>query len=468
MVTVLLVGATLTAVSSAAAFVAVREFRAGGDDRRSAEVLAIAEAGVDRFLIDVRGGTYDWGDINEAGCELAPLAYSGTVGGGRYSAKLTVYNPTKPPQNRIPASPWTVANDTDVSGPCTGRSEHPRPAQLFAITSEGTLTAGGSTLAKRVVRQVVSIGASGLPVGLFADNVTGGGSPSATNISLVSPGDFTGRQALDFEGTDPFYLKSDFYAGFPNDPMPAASHVTGTSYVRSLPEHPPALRCGGGADDVNEYIWDGSGTGGNRGTLTCAGYAGTYPPKSLFTADDLRSLVPEPRISDQVLTSLKSTAQRKGLYCGPSTSTCTKNGASYGLSGGAGTTRVSTADVGGLPDNFVAFFDFPTGDPTAPERTINWDAVVNYPFVCEPFKSVTLVIRNGSLKLTSGAAITGLVIVPEGSVDLGGTYTVHGTVIAKNLSVRGTGDTELSECWAEHMPGAALNAVRVRFSELDR
>src|SRR5687768_4057219 len=68
MVTVLMVAAVLTVVSSTAAFITVQEFRAGTDDRRAGKALATAEAGIDRAMLWIRSFQLPWKDIVLSGC----------------------------------------------------------------------------------------------------------------------------------------------------------------------------------------------------------------------------------------------------------------------------------------------------------------------------------------------------------------------------------------------------------------
>jgi hypothetical protein len=466
MITVLLVGATLTAVSSAAALLAVSDLRAGQEDRRGAEVLTYADAGIDRFLIEVRAGEYNFKELAEAGCAVAPLQFKGLIGGGEFDAQFTIYDRTKAAEYRTPKAPYSASNDTDTSypNPCIGRVSNARPDPLnpllFAITSTGTVRdATGSVAARRVVRQLVTIGAAPLPVGIYAQRITAGGTPDARSVSLLTSGDLTGRDRLEFSGNDPYYLQSDFYSGAPATPIPAAAHATGDVLVRNLPEHPPSPNCTVGG----EYAWDGSGDGTTAGVACVGGNA----PTSLFTTSQLNSLVEQTTLSEQDFATLKAKAQQQGLYCGPDTSSCTKNGAAYTLQTPP---RVSTTDLSGVPNDFVAYFDFPAGDATTAARTIKWDAVHHTdPATCpSPFKSVTLIVRNGSLQLTSGASVTGFIVVPEGRVELSGSYSVHGTIIAKEISIFGTGSVQLSQCWLDNMPGAELRATRVRWGEIDR
>src|SRR5687768_361922 len=68
MVTVLLVAAVLTVVSSTAAFVTIEEFSATNDDLKAARALSYAEAGIDRALYALRSGIWEWDEMVMAGC----------------------------------------------------------------------------------------------------------------------------------------------------------------------------------------------------------------------------------------------------------------------------------------------------------------------------------------------------------------------------------------------------------------
>ncbi|HEX2195353.1 MAG TPA: hypothetical protein VHJ76_00385, partial [Actinomycetota bacterium] len=68
MMTVLFVGAAMTVVTSVAAMATIRDFRAGTDDRKATEALSYAEAGIDRLIHHIRGGTVGWGQLKQAGC----------------------------------------------------------------------------------------------------------------------------------------------------------------------------------------------------------------------------------------------------------------------------------------------------------------------------------------------------------------------------------------------------------------
>src|SRR5918996_705854 len=94
MMTVIYVAAVLMVVSSTATFLTIKEFRAGGDDRRGAEALGFAESGVDRLMLEFGRNPIPWGWISEAGCAKAPVTIpTGELGTDEfYNAYLTVFD----------------------------------------------------------------------------------------------------------------------------------------------------------------------------------------------------------------------------------------------------------------------------------------------------------------------------------------------------------------------------------------
>ncbi|HZK50875.1 MAG TPA: hypothetical protein VFD47_04840, partial [Actinomycetota bacterium] len=83
-------------------------------------------------------------------------------------------------------------------------------------------------------------------------------------------------------------------------------------------------------------------------------------------------------------------------------------------------------------------------------------------------ESTVLIVRNGSLSMQSGAVITGAVIIPEGRFDSEGTFTTHGTIIAKDFWLRGGATFLLSDCWIQNMPTIFLNITPSKWTEVDR
>ena len=181
LVTVLLAGAVLTAVTSTAAFMTIREFAATDDDQQSSRALSIAESGLDRMIIAMK--SKEWGDMSVAGCGTTPAFTvtgaidEGTADEGTFTA--------------------TVVN---TNCPATGVIPRPDAEQRLRIESTGD-TADAS----RIVEQRVDINSATLPIGVFAEtfaHVGGVGNGEFRNLSLITPGNVTGREKLETVGFD--------------------------------------------------------------------------------------------------------------------------------------------------------------------------------------------------------------------------------------------------------------------------
>ncbi|MGH2556236.1 MAG: hypothetical protein ACRDHO_11025 [Actinomycetota bacterium] len=450
MATVLLVGATLTAVGTTASFVTIRELRQGTADRKAAEALAYAEAGVDRFLLELRSGLINYSEVFRAGCEAPALELSGSFGTNRsFTATLFVTDcSNRPFDDRVPPNP-------DPNGTLFSRirsvGEHPT--------------------AKRVIDQDLEITALGLPIGVYAETIDANGSDVMTNVSVVSPGDFKGREKVGFVGDDPYYTLDDFYGTGSTAPIPAAAHVAGRiTFVQGggRPEHPPSPNCTANPKGAaGQSVWDGDNWTSNPDdavlTSGCSHPAG-FPPTSLFTSEDLKNVVPQPALDEDDYAALKQAAKSFGIYCSlPGTNTCTKLGSTWNMPA-----NIQDADLAGVPKQFILYIDYTSGDPLVNE--IKWKSDDFWPCSDDPalHHSVIIVIRGGGISMQSGTKITGAIIAPDGEVDSQGSYEFEGTVIAKKFWYRGGAEISLSDCWINNMPGPFLKAELIRWTEVDR
>jgi hypothetical protein len=476
MMTVILVAAALTAVAVTSSFVGIQELRSSSEDWRGTRATSYAEAGLQRFLTELKAGGFGINSIVTAGCSTVPISLpAGIVGDGTYSAELTAYNPATSPQ--VPPSPWTAANAT--SAPCVGRSTSTKVPQLYAITSTGSTgaavapTPGTAGIGRRAVRGVVSISGSGLPVGVFAKSIDANGNPDFTGISMFVQGDVVGREKLSFTGNDLYYTLKDVYgASYATTPIPAAVHATGAIYAKtnakSGVEHPPNPNCNANPrGTTGQSLWDGSIGGGNV-TSGCTGQTG-WPPTSKFTPANLSSITGRtnlPQLTDAEYTALKQTAQSSGIYCsiavGGGSSTCTKQGAAWTLP-----SVINTGNITPLK-NFVAYFEFASGG-NAMNQDIKWNASVG-PCSSDPAvnQNGVVVVRNGSITLRGGGSMYGSVIAPEGFVDSAGNYAVVGSVIANQMRLRGTAAFLLDACAVANTPSSTINVSPGRWSEVDR
>lgn len=476
MTTVLLVGAALSAVTSVAAFTTVQELRAGADDRKASEALSIAEAGVDRMLEYIRSGTVGWGHIRLAGCDADhPVLKLPSVQGWLDPAGVRRFD--------VELRVWDITPGVD---PCVGRSTDLRSNQTlyFAITSTGYHPA-----ATRVIRQLITIKPLNLPIGIYAEKASSRGTPNMRNISLITPGNVTGRESIGFVGDDPYYTKGHFWPGIsttgstPTQPVPAGVHAVGTIYLKNenqanVVEHPPGapLNCTANrSGTTGQSQWDQSGGGGDISTSTpCGGQSPVAPPpRSLFTQADLAAVTPNPSLSDQDYLTLKQSAKRDGIYCFFPTAggqQCTLLGASYTFGGTV--TQTDVDRVIAKKRTFIAYFDYEDPSKALSANEVHWKANVS-PCDNRPayHTSVIAIVRNGSMQVEAAAApnfINGAFILPEGRFRSSGNQTINGTIIAKEFDNTGNGTFSMDECWVNNMPGPFLDITPAQWMEVDR
>lgn len=483
-ITVLFVGAALTVLTTTAAFMSVRGLQSSTADGQSARAMAAAEAGLERFMLDIKRGAVSVSSMKEAGCASAPIALPpGTLGVGSYNVELTIYEPSQ--AKKVPDSPWTVAND--ATPPCSTRS-----GNLYAVTATGTQGSG-----KRVVRQVIRAipGKSKFPLGIYADRIDANGNPDMNNISVFTRGDIVGRAKISLSGIDSNYTMRDVYdqsanGGFSwsggltwDSNIPAAVHATGEIYLKGATargrEHPAVPNCTANDTRNGGYAlqseWDGSACSGctSNGAITsdvCGGLAG-YPPTARFTQNDMDRIAQVRNFTEDEYASLRSTAQATGIYCNfaSSVNQCWRNGVA-----GASDTSWSDGELPTGSPTLVAYFDFP-GSANTSGNTITWSATWRAisGLMCDAAtpsnnRVLVAVVRNGNFQLAGNPQVTGAVLVPEGDFDATGTPLLHGSVTARTFRVRGNAVFESSSCFAAALPTTSSELTVEGWSEIDR
>lgn len=506
MITVLLVGAALTAVTSAAAFVTIDEFGAGRADRNAAEALAYAEAGIDRMLLKIRNGDLTWNNISLAGCDAQhpEITVSGTIGGGSYNTTMTVYEPL--PASGLPEDRFPKPGG---QGAClTANTVFKKTTQrYFVISSTGTKPA-----ARRLIRQAVLISPLGLPVGVYAyDRIDANGTVNMQNISMVTEGTVSNRDNIGFSGTDPFYTLAEFYgpkvsAAFGVKQMPSAVHAKGAIYygpASKFIEHRPGKEPNCDADvnpkgQAGHQLWDGSGTAViDTYTATCPAWTASggsiyvldppdtriitessfTPPTSMFTEADRARVALRPTLTEQDYLTLRSAAKQSGVYCSGTTGldlTCTEANRTetppnpFLLTAGK-------LDADHVDDpagrSFVVYIDFANNGLDPFTRKVEWTGGTNIgPCNTNPAtsRSAVIVVRRGTIDFAGGSTINGMLLVPEGAVEGSGNFTMEGTIIARRIESRGTMTIRLSPCWLQNIPGPFLDVSTTKWREVDR
>ncbi len=470
MVTVLFVGAVMTVTVSAAAFIAVQEFRAAGRDRGATSALALSEAGVDRTIQWMRSNSgATWRHIVLSGCgSVAGTTYNsitlnGKLGTGTYETTI----------QRADACPSSVPS--------------PREPQEMILRSTGctpNATAGtacptGSS--KRVVEQTVAVSSRPIPVGMSGNRYDFRGTPSLNNIVAFARGVVNTRRQITVAGSDPYYTKSDFYPcigglteaaaqcfteGGANDiAMPASVHSTDRIFLapNGTDLHPPSPNC------TNDYDWDGSATGS---TVTANGNCGAFPtrpPTTLFTDTDYDRLATDPRLTAEDHLFFRQVAQQSGLYCsnyGAAGVSCTRAGVAATVAG-----SIDNADVTGLGNIFVVYIEYPAG--TNPDSNmLTWSVTSPAPTgtacttTTAAATSILVVVRNGGFE--NNQNFMGAVFAEDGRFEIGGNTRFEGTVAASFIRSRGSPTICNSQRWLDSMPTAFLQVAPLQWSEVDR
>lgn len=515
MITVLLVGAGLTAVSSVAAYSAINELRSANADGRSSKALAYAEAGVDRFITHIRGGTYTFNQMNRAGCTVAGITYppltipTGLVGDeGAYTAEMTVYNPgALTPENRfarnpaVPGDACTPFYPTGVNGGARPtkiidwpeEGTPPSPTAYFQITATGYVGSVANFSARRVVRQVIRIQPKGLPIGIYGQNLLVGGSARLITISAFSETDVQGRNGVDFEGIDPYYTYEDVFPGGvvcpdlsvcgPTKHVPAAVHAAGTlvftnnaiEFSTGVPNGgvPPTNCRANKSNSSTQSLWDSDGSSA-AGTLTagCTGQIGR-PVHNRFTTADLTRLIT--KVTEDDYEAMKSNAKANGIYCslpgfgGTGLAQCQVRGISTGSDFQNGPETLRAAGV----KNYIAYFEYRSGTAaqnSGGTRGVPWNDSVgpcsNDPAVHE---SVTIVIRKGGISVNGGSTNNGAIIMDGSFENANGTGFWNGPVISNSrIDATGNFDFTLNSCWIDNMGGAFIKVTPTQWFEVDR
>ena len=466
MITVLLVGMVLTVVTSVAAFSTIKELSASTEDRKSAEALAYAEAGIDRFLRFIKVENVTWHKLIVAGCE-DPDGLSvpaGVVGDGTFEATLKVYEPNPPSGNSA---------DKMVPGACSYRATAPNDptGQYFIITSKGE-----HSTANRVVQQVVKVSPLGLPIGIYAQAIEAGGTPNMTGISMITDGSIRGREKLQFSGQDPYYFIQDVFPDgvtgvSPTAHVPAAAHALQGIYLKqngTAPEFPPAKNCtANGAG--GQSLWDSDGSPGS-GSISggCGGQTLPGAPVTSKLTPTIMDKIRPHRLTEQDHQAMKDAAKTTGIYCQIATTTsCTMMGQPMGAAPATwqdgNIAPLFTAGV----NNFVAYFDFVGGDVLS--NSVKWHANVWGCNATNPDlnKSAVIVVRRGGLEF-QGAQVNGAFIM-DGELKYSGNPTLNGAIISQSgFRITGNANFTLDPCWVKNMPGPFLTTTPATWAEVDR
>jgi Tfp pilus assembly protein PilX len=412
MMTVLLVGAVLTALALTAATISLHNVRNAGRDRVATGAMGAAESGIAEGITYLR--TSDAGAL-----ACSPACASNPWGNSAAPRSLTFSDGGK-------ATVWIEV--VQAFNPPTAKVA---TYKIHSVGSRGTgLEAGVRTLQQTVVGKPIEI-----PIGVYANNITMNGTPQTFQESVFSKNCISGREKMNF-GTS-----VDAYFG-----IPAAAHsVKWISEKNSSCSSAESNNIHRSAACNPAYPYDQDAQGGPV-SGPCAPPGGT----SLFTQAQLDTY--GRGLNDNELEQLRIRAKAQGNYW-TSTSAWTPPNPSvyphavlfFDVSPNATLTIQSELD--GYSWN---------GDCVSPARTVI--IVVNHPSV-----------GSGGLTLNSNANLSGALFVQRGQLQFNGTATWTGTLFANTIQQwNGSATSQLTSCFLQKLPGGLMNITPTRFHEVDR
>lgn len=436
--------------------VTVNDLRSARLARDSAAALALAEAGISQLATYVR--TYGTGPLacGPSGCQ----GYAGS------SAKETVEI-----DGRGSYTFWVTSN-----APLP--TENPGVYQFHAIGRSGE---GQREI---VVEATIGTQPIGLPLGIFADRVNGGGDSTVTRESIFTTGCVFSRKQIDMRG-------DDVALG-----IPAAVHSSQSISVQASGtgncEDPRGEIHGPGSPCNANYPWDHSNSGGDlTGKVSCgpaAARADFYGQLDIdgapgldvegsYIKDDetLRRLfgIPRKPFTDAQLDTLRAVAASQGQHYENTTSYISPEPASFPHS--------------------VMFFEldgaFSGRRLISLDELVGWDRAVDLspddPACTDT--SLLIVVEGANVELSSNtgrgstqaaeptqgmaASIVLTSSAPLGAVTrAAGGASLIGTIYADSVDLSGTVDASLDTCFVHRLSPSLVDTTLSlsEYREVDR
>jgi len=444
MITVLLMGALLTAFAVAAIGVTSSNLTSSTSDRQSASALSVSEGGIAQAIAYIRtegvlkikcspncNAANPWGESAEDG-DAYPSKVVSLAPNERYNVWFETLQPMDSPKRR---------------------------PGVYRIHSVGISEPGPGS---RSIEVDVEVKPFDYPIGVFSTNLAVGGTPTVQYMSVFSTGCVSHRAFVDFGSN------IDLVYGIPAA-VHSSSNITtsNTCPGTSSNIHNATKRCN------TTYPYDQDINGANPVPSPCFNlFAGppAYPGTSLISSATQMGQMYDYNLSglsDAQVDALKGIAIEQNNYFTNTTAIPTpiSNGTSplknpvlfYDLKGAA---------VGGvvlLDDISQTLYGRPTStflDADSPS--------------CAPKGGVVVIVKNGNVRLNSTvilqAAIFALGPAPNGNVTKsnGGAQLIGSIYAANQFDLTGTADIKIDDCYLENMPGPLLDINVKNFREDDR
>lgn len=413
MITVILIGALLSAMAASMAVISSNNLRNAGRDRVAGSAMGAAEAGIAQAIAYLRttnpvtelACSPDCGAANPWGEDDPGLRQRLTFpDGGTADVHIEVDQPFNPPS-------VTVA--------------------VYTIKSDGTAGTGPGL---RRLEQTVTVEPLPFPIGVYSNKINLNGTPQTFQQSVFSTECITGREKMEFNGTDAFYG------------IPAAAHST--KYIstgNNRPCEPNENQNIHKTVDCNPaYPFDQDNLGGPVGGA-CTGVPGGTSYFDQAALDQFG----RPLTNDELAT-LRVAAQSQGQYYN-------------------GTTSINPPDPTVYP-NAVLFFDLAPNQSISIQNELDayeWDSTCTNP------RTLIIVVNHssvgsGQVKLNSNADLAGAIFVQRGDFEFNGTATFTGTLVSNSISKwNGNATSALTACFLDNLPPGAMEITATRFREVD-
>lgn len=472
LLTVILLLAALTAVTSSLAVIGVNNLQNANRDRQSGAAFGTADAGIAQAIQYIRTS-----GINNLQCaEASYNAVPATAGCAAKPFSSTApndgwANPTAPHQVVLDGTGGTACNNTRncykvwisyvkkfagcklVGGTqvCEG---------TYRIHSKGFFGNGPSS--RRIVVDV-TIAPFRFPIGVYGYSFTGGGNTGLHTTSLYTSTnvcnrgkDSGGGSGLYFQGYDDVYQQ------------PASAHAEGVIGTSGS--------CGSAGSSIhsgllNKCAADQLNDQDSQGIDPLAPvYVGPcnknpdgtyYSLASKMSQGDLAKiygLTPK-GLTQQQYAQLKTQAMAECLYFPASTkrSNCD------------GTTTYQAAWAATPFTQPVLYFD-----GWNPDMHVNVDVPSAFKFSsptdtnCDPHQAI-VIVRNSAMSYQGGNNnyFPLAMFVPEGNFNGSGGENTIGTLFAQNIAVNGNTDFYMDKCFADNPPGGLLDVKATAFHEED-
>lgn len=433
LLTVLMVGAVLSALGIVVVTTTVNNLAGAGRDRAGASALSVAEAGVADAI------SYMKNKGVRSICDACTTPYNvsspvtRTYKAGNAVVSIKVLSAYQPPATR--AGRYLVSS--------VAQTPQSRPG-------------------KRTIQQTVEVKPLSFPLGVYVNgHLNINGSVQIQQESVFSSSCIDSRDHLLFSsgptgsGIDPF------------NNIPAGAHSV--SYITTKQIQTCALSISSADSSAihrtsacaSSYPYDQDGLGKPFGasdtycSSRTTGY-GDYDTKGSgfdnSTMVDTYGYTPR-GLSDDQYAELKARAQAAGTYF-PAGTTVTWPTASTNVNDPGYSPVIYIEDQSVTVNNQLNSYAW-TSDPTC--------SAVHPNFI--------LVVARGDLSIGSSAAMTGYLFAPDGTVSDTGGASITGTIFSKDLKLGGGGsagyNVGLNECFASYANGGILGVSKVRFREAD-